>query len=202
MGSSEGQLIKTALGEDWLQLSEITRQRFLKVSTIEKPILYKGLMDEIKTSPIGKLFAFFGRFLNAPLVPYSENNVPIEVEVLTVGKEVHKKRRYLFKNYPSVLVNSIMRTNGKGGFFECIEGGLSMQMKLYVKNGVLYFESIRYLLQFKKLRLTIPILLTPGKTKIIHQEIDKESFSVQISMIHPWFGLLFFQRGVFTEASD
>jgi hypothetical protein len=198
---TEGQLIKLALGEQWKNLSAKTQARFENEPTYTKPKEYDGMMTEVRCSKLGKLFTYITRLINAPLIPYCQKQVPIEVKVYKEAGDpsVHKSRVYYFTGKKPFKVHSAMSLNSKGEFEEYVNSWLGMKMKVYAVAGNLHFEGTNYFIKVAGFRLPIPIIFSPGWASIKHSDYGDDSFLVRIEMIHPWFGLMFLQEGIFKE---
>jgi hypothetical protein len=200
---TEGQLIKLALGEQWNNLSAKIQARFEDEPSASKPKEYDGVMTEVSCSKLGKLMTYFTRLINAPLIPYCEKNVPIEVKVYKEsGNPIdHKSRIYYFTGKKPFKVHSAMSLNNKGEFEEYVNSWLGMKMKVYAAEGNLYFEGMSYFVKIANWRLPIPLLISPGRAYIKHSDYGDDSFLVRIEMKHPLFGMMFLQEGIFKEKS-
>lgn len=198
---TEGQLIKTALGDNWNHLSPKVQKRFEYEPQPDKPKEYVGEMSEISCSMMGVLFAYFGRLFKAPLIPYSGNSVPIEVKVYKKANrpEIYKTRTYYFKGKKPITVQSAMSLSENNVFTEMVNSWLGMTMQVLTKDGNLYFEGKKYFVKIGSKLIAIPTVLSPGIAYVEHQDYEDESFRVKIEMIHPWFGRMFLQDGVFKE---
>ncbi|NDE89809.1 MAG: DUF4166 domain-containing protein [Alphaproteobacteria bacterium] len=198
---TEGQLIKLALGEQWKNLSSKTQARFEQDPLYTEPKEYDGVMTEVRCSPLGKLFAYCAKLINAPLIPYCQTNVPIDVKVYKENGDpsIHKSRVYYFTGRKPFQVHSYMALNRKNEFEEYVNSWLGMTMNVYAINGNLHFETTHYFIKIAEWRLPIPMIFSPGKAMIKHSDYGDDRFEVRIEMIHPWFGLMFLQEGIFKE---
>lgn len=198
---TEGQLIKAALGDKWQNLSPKTQARFEIDPTHEIPKEYVGEMTEVGCSWVGALLANMTRLIGAPLIPYSEKNVPIDVTVFKKPENpaIYKKRTYRFKNHKPFTVLSWMKLGAKGQFQEFVGFGLGMNMILDAKDQKLCFLGQGYFLEIFGFCIPIPFFLSPGKALIIHSDHGDNAFRVRIEMRHPWFGLMYMQDGVFRD---
>lgn len=198
---TEGQLIKSALGQKWSNLSDKTKCRFEADPSNEAPKHYSGNMSEVSCSKVGMLLAYIARFVGGPLIPYSGRNVPIDVIVFKKPNDpaIYKKRTYYFQNRKPFTVQSKMLVNESGEFYEFAGFGLGMKMELNAKNDMLFFEGRKYCLKIGTLSITIPLFLSPGKAFIQHSDYGDDAFQVHIEMQHPWFGLMYVQDGIFRD---
>lgn len=197
MNKTEEQLIKSALGLEWCNLSPKTQARFKAYPDAD--IEYTGLMSEIHCSLAGKIFANIARIFGSPLVPYSGHDIPIHVVVYKKpGKsDIFKKRTYYFPEKPPFSVETYMHLNAHGEFVEYASLGLGMIMKLNARDGNLYFYGKQYVLDIGRLRIRIPAWLTPGIATVLHTDYGSEQFRVRIEMKHQWLGVTFVQDGIF-----
>jgi hypothetical protein len=197
---TEGQLIKLAMGEQWKNLSAKTQTRFENEPSPSTPKKYTGVMSEVKCSKLGKLMTYFTNLIHAPLIPYHGKNVPIEVTVCKNADtgDIHKERIYYFDGKKPFQVHSNMRMS-KGQFQEFVNSWLGMNMRVYAKEGNLHFEGTNYFIKLGNIEIPLPAFLSPGKAYIKHADDGEDGFLVKIEMIHPWFGLMFLQEGIFKE---
>jgi len=195
---TEGQLIRTALGEAWCNLSPKTQKRFENDPERQE---YIGLMSEVSCTRLGKMMAAFAKLFGSPLIPHSGRDVPIEVLVYKKpgNSDIFKKRTYFFKNTPPFTVQTHMHVNERGEFMEYAGLGLGLKMAVRAKDGKLYFHGLGYGLSVGKYLLPIPAFLSPGIAFIEHSDYGEKQFRVRIEMRHPWFGVMFIQDGVFGE---
>ncbi len=139
---------RTLLGEKaWASLRNSIRERFAKPT--EKTIEYIGVMQHMRLSIMGRLFANFCRLLGTPLAPYAEQNVDMLVKVYP-----HKRlrgltweRHYFFKHHDRIIAKSTKCINEDTGLMEIVDSGLGMDLKITAEQGALHFRSTRYFLQ-------------------------------------------------------
>ena len=189
--------IRNQLKEHFKRLHPNIQQRF--ICDPERPITYHGKMHIIRRSTMGWFFAQITRILNHPLTPYQGENVPIDVILHKHKNGVCWKRSYYYPQRKPYVVTSTKKESMAGEMMECVGGGFGMLLKVYEKDTALHFESHHFFWQLFGMRITLPHWLTPGKTHVIHQDLDNGTFSFTISIQHKYFGETFFQYGIFKE---
>jgi hypothetical protein len=191
--------LKRQLGPGWFDLHPDIRQRFDREPAAGETITYEGVMQEIRCSRMGWLFAQLTRIVGNPLTPFSGRGIRMEVALSKVsGKEgVYWKRTYFHAGCAPYVVTSVKRESPAGEMLECVGGGFGMKLRVYARDGNLHFESYRYFWSFLGRQLPLPHWLSPGKTHVVHADLGGGNFMFRISMVHRQLGETFFQQGVF-----
>lgn len=186
-----------ALGRDaWGRLAPAVRTRISA-----KRARYVGVMDRVELSLTGSLLAWLAVPFGRPLITRSGTAVPMSVEVSpTSDGGSCWQRRYHFPGRPPVDVASVKRVTANGTLVECLGGAVQMHLDLREHRGALIFESCRYSLTLGPLAINLPPWLSPGRTRVRHRDLGDGTFEFTLSVSHPLFGRLTYQRGRFTEA--
>ncbi len=207
--------LRAALGDDWLRLHPDIRARFTLAPGLTRQA-FTGTMRHIHRSPAGWLIAKLIAFVR--ILPSARTrDVPFEFNLSPAANAGWvKERLYHFApdNGGRFEFRSIMRIANQGGRVELVEQfpfGLGMKIKLGAEgeNGdTLYFRDDGYFLRIGKenargggWRLPLPRWLTVGRFTLAHKNIDRENFTVEISLDHPLLGRLFYQYGAFSEST-
>lgn len=201
-------LLRTALGAQWQHLHPDIRARFTLAPGAARQ-RFTGSMSIIERSRIGWLIAraiAFVRILpsvRARDVPFEFNLAPACASAPAAGWL--KERLYYFSD-GRFEFRSLMRIARNGDLIEQFPFGLGMKIKLGAEgeNGdTLYFRDDGYFLrigQRYQWRAPLPRWLTVGRFTLAHKNIDRENFTVEITLDHPLFGRLFYQYGAFSES--
>ena len=199
---TEGQLFRSQLGDDWRRLSPHIQSRFEHDPPVGTIVRYRGIMQEIRCSRIGKLLARFVQHTGA-LMPYEGREVPVDIEVWTRPNEpdVFKRRIYHLLGRKPFEFRSRMRLENNDKLVEYVGGGFGMFITVSVKETHLQFTDDGYFFQIGAIRLPVPRVLSPGAVYLLHEDLGPAAFRITIDIRHPWFGALYFQRGTF-EHSD
>ena len=194
--------IKWQLGHAWHQLHPNVQRRFNRLPTEQDPIIYDGVMEVVKCSRAGWLFAFLTKVIGNPLSPHQGTNVPMKVKLTSRANScgVYWQRTYYFPNKKPFQVTSVKKDD-QGKMMEMVGGGFGMFLDVYAENGELHFMSTRFFWKFIKWYVPLPHWLSPGKTHVIHQDLGGGEFRFTITMDHSLLGQTFYQTGVFHEAS-
>lgn len=191
-------LLRTSLGTEWQHLHPDIRARFTLASG-ETRQSFSGMMSEIDRSALGWLIARLIAFVHV-LPAARARDVPFEFNLTAApGAGWIKERLYHF-SARRFEFRSVMRLARNGELIEQFAYGLGMKIKLAAVADTLYFRDDGYFLRIGALRLPLPRAITVGRFTLAHRNIDREHFSVEISLDHPWFGRLFYQYGNFRQA--
>lgn len=184
----------------WARLHPAIRRRF---ADHDLTVTYPGDM-QVKASWFGAVFAFFLLPFGRPLPLAKTKTYDAQVDVFpehTGG--VVWRRDFLRNQKGPIRIESVKQLGADGGLLECIRrgplGGIGMGLKVFERDGALCFQSHHYFLQWGKLRLPMPLFLTPGQTLVEHIDLGGGDFRFRLTMTHPWFGESINQDGVFTD---
>jgi len=112
-------------------------------------------------------------------------------------------RRYHFGNGRDFTVHATKSHGSDGELIEHIGRGFSMRLKLLESDGNLIFKSTAYQFSIVGRTITIPALLTPGKTTVTHEQIEGDRFRFTLVVDHPLLGRTIYQDGDFySSVSD
>jgi len=113
------------------------------------------------------------------------------------------QRNFLRPDNAPLRIESVKQLGDDGNLMECIRpgllGGIGMGLRVFEENGALNFASTHYFVAWGKVRLPIPIWLTPGHTLVEHIDEGNGNFRFRLTMTHPWFGRTIYQDGVFAD---
>ncbi len=194
---------KLAGTKDWARLHPAIKKRF---SDHSLRITYPGKLS-VHTSRVGFVFAVLLYPFGKPLPVARARSFIAEVKVSpdTNGGVVWQ-RNFLRKDKTSLRIESVKQLDAGGGLMECIRpgllGGIGMGLKVYEQLGALNFTSTYYFLNWGKLRIPIPLWLTPGRTLVEHIDEGDENFRFRLTMTHPLFGRTVYQDGVFRDPAN
>lgn len=184
----------------WARLSPEVRQRFSADRKCQST-RYQGVMDEVFLSSSGKLLAHLCRLIGTPWALYNGRGVPITVDVYHDKKTggMTWDRFFFFKNKKVNRVRSTKIIQKDSRLVEVVGGSFGMYLDVTEKAGGIYFESARFFCQCGKVKIPIPHILTPGKTKVSQTALDGGEFEFKLSVTHRLLGCVFRQVGRFKE---
>jgi len=197
--------LRGVLGEAaWHRLPPPVRVRFG-----EPPLTvdYIGESDVVRASLLGSLLAHLCCLIGTPVVPGTGCNVPAVVHVGPREEGVAWNREYLWPNSKGCLVRSTKVIDSAGALVERLPARLCMPLRVYERDGVLNFVSSGYYFYLSlrrgwQCRLPLPAWLSPGVTHVQHVDQGAGWFRFSMSVVHPWFGELFYQTGRFRAAEE
>ena len=156
-------------------------------------------MLNIYLSWLGFLLAHLCRLIGTPLALYSGVNVPMEVRVYpdqNQGGMVWDR----FYRYPDGRLNRVKSTKcirADAGLIELVGCGFGMYLSVSEIDRAIVFECTRYFWQVGRFRISIPQLLTPGKTIVKQRALRNKKFEFSLDVHHRLLGKVFYQVGVF-----
>lgn len=196
--------IKNQLNEGWNKLNPNIQERFANEPELGEKLVYEGVMQIIRCSKMGSLFAHLTRIIGNPLTPYEGINIPMEVELFKKPAKsgVYWRRIYHYPNKKPYIVTSVKKESCNGEMMECVGGGFGMLLKVYEQDSSLHFESYRYFWKFLFLRIPLPHFISTGKTHVVHSDLGNGDFRFTISMTHKYLGETFYQDGIFRRMGE
>ncbi|WP_317201546.1 DUF4166 domain-containing protein [Janthinobacterium sp.] len=204
-GPSEGELFRRILGPEWLKLHPDIQRRFARNPAPGRPLYYRGVLSELRSSRLGKLLAYLSMpLIQGALMPYDDADFPVDIQVYSKPDcaAIFKQRIYRLHGRRPVRFTSFMREGARGEVLEYVGMGLGMKLKLAVRDGNLHFSSDGYFWDILGWRLPLPGVLTPGKTFLCHRNDSPGQFNIRIEIRHCLFGTTFTQAGVFQEMAN
>ena len=183
----------------WSRLTADIRRRFKAKPRAGEAFSYFGTMGIVACSTAGQLLAQLYRLIGTPLPPYRGDQVPVTIRLYRdrAGGGIVWERRYALARRCPLKVCSTKTLDRDGGLLECIGGGFGMRLRLFERDCALHFLSTGYFCRLGPLKIPIPLLLTPGRTHVIHSDLGGGRFRFTMSIVHPVLGTTFFQDGSF-----
>ena len=202
---SEGQLFKQILADTWHLLHPDIQVRFDKNPQFGKPLLYKGEVSKLWCSWWGKFLGYATMpLIKGALIPYRAEHARVDIQVYS--KEplpyIFKKRMYHITGRKPLKFTSYMREGEAGHVLEYVGCGFGMKLKMRVKDGNLHFESKGYFWDIGICRIPLPDILSPGKTRLVHENRGPKEFFIRIEITHRLLGRMFVQEGVFQDVTE
>jgi hypothetical protein len=185
---------------DWNRLHPDIQKRF-SLANAHRCVTYGGVMYEVYLSFAGRLLAQLCRLIGTPLALYSERNVAMEVRVYP-DRKLQGMTWDRFYYYAGKKLNRVRSTKcilPKAGMVEIVGFGFGMHLTVYEENQAIVFESKRFFWQLGGLKISIPSLLTPGKTIVKQQALNAGRFRFSLQVDHALLGRVFYQVGDFSE---
>ena len=164
---------------------------------------YVGVMEQVELSPAGRLLAWLAAPIGRPLATHTGRDVDVAVEVSPDADGGSQWRRlYHFATHGTVDVTSVKRLNEDGLLVECLGGWMHMVLNVREEDGALVFESNEYVLNVGPFAIKLPSWLNPGRTRVVHRDLENGHFRFELAITHPLLGRLVTQGGTFIERSD
>ena len=191
-------LLRQALGARWQALHPDIRARFTPApgTTMQA---FNGSMQVVERSTLGWLIAKLIAFVRI-LPAIKARDVPFEFHLASAQDSGWIKQRIYHFQSGRFEFKSVMKLDAAGDLIEQFAYGLGMKIRLVAEADKLYFLDDGYFLRSGTLRLPLPRWLTVGRFELIHQNTDRDNFTVEINLEHPLLGRLFHQHGHFRQA--
>lgn len=184
----------------WLRLPEAVRVRFADGAPA---VDYVGEFEIVRANLLGRIIAWACQIIGTPVAPRIGSNVPAIVHVGPAGNGIEWRREYRWPNRSPSVVRSTKVIRADGALVEELPAGLCMSLHVYERAGVLHFVSRAYYFEFailrirRRVRLRLPMWLTPGITHVEHIDDAEGWFRFTMTVTHPFFGEVFYQTGRF-----
>ena len=188
--------------EDWAALPLSIRRRFSRRLADGNTAVYVGEILETRTNMAGWLLAHAARLIGSPFPISRDVHVPSVVSVTedrANGGQIWTRLYARRRRFPRI-VHSSKRFAGPTGLEEHVGHGVGMTLTMEVKDDALVFRSRDYFVEFFGLRIRLPTWFTPGALTVTHAECADGRFSFTLDVVHPRFGLIIRQMGLFREA--
>lgn len=188
--------------EAWAWLPEPVRERFSKRLGPGQAVTYVGKITESRRNVAGRIVAFLGRLVGAPLPLTDDLGVPAVVSV-TEDAEAHGQfwtRMYgRARGFPQVI-HSSKRFAGPTGLEEYLGLGFGIALAVRADGKGIHFVSDHYFLSVGQYRLRLPRLLSPGQLTVSHVEHGDGWFAFILRLDHSLLGRMIRQKGLFRES--
>ncbi len=187
--------------DDWNALPDAVQQRFSKLLTGDRQAIYEGRTTDLRMNRAGWFLAQFLRLVGAPLPVACATNAP---SLVCVSEDTARDGQVWSRIYgrdsrfPQVI-HSIKSFSGPTGLEEYIGFGVSIALKISVKECALVFSSDAYHLHIFSRRIRMPQLFSPGQLTVTHKDEGGGEFRFSLSLNHPLLGELVFQSGLYCD---
>jgi Domain of unknown function (DUF4166) len=190
-------------GAEWKRLPVAIQRRFERHLAVGESVTYVGKVASTERTALGWIWAQLLRVIGAPLPLAALSHSP-SVVVVTGDRDVRAQvwtRIYHEAGRLPQVVRSMKHFAGSTGLEERVGGGIGMALTVSVESRALLFRSAGFHWRCGRLRLAIPIWLTPGQVEVRHREERHGCFSFELSVVHPWFGRIIHQVAYFQDAT-
>jgi hypothetical protein len=188
--------------ETWAQLPDAVQRRFSKRLQGVEVALYRGIVTQAESSPLGWCLAQACRLIGAPLplgVATGAMALVVVSEDLPTGGQCWTRIYGRPFGFPQVI-HSAKRFAGPTGLEEYLGRGVGMALRVTGIDQGIAFVSDHYFLQVGGWRVRLPQMLSPGRTTVIHRDIGGGAFEFELSLDHPLAGMIIHQKIRFEDA--
>lgn len=199
---SEKPIFQTVLGESWGELGSIVQRHYFLKPRSSDYICVSGEMSEVYHSKAAKLLMPLGLLFGA-VVPYKGKNIPIDVHYTTTPSDsnIYWDRVFKFKR-KNFHFKSHMEPVKQNEVIEFVRFGMGTRLQVTAEDGALVFRDIGYVWRLFGHDIPIPGRWLMGKVYVEERPVDDESFSMKMTLEHPFLGVLFRYAGTFTIVGE
>lgn len=201
----DGQIdVRSTIGPAaFARLPARVRARFSHHGIGHAPIVYRGLMEQVESTRLGRLIALATRLVGNPVVAGTGHNVPCTVTLKPDAKlgGTIWHRRYSFAGRTETAATT-KRRGRNGGPVESFSGHFGMVLDIREVAGELHFITDRYFFEWRSLRICLPRFASPGRLTVIHADEEDGWFRFTMTLKHCLFGVLLHQDGLFYDPED
>jgi hypothetical protein len=163
--------------------------------------VYHGYVVSTERNLAGRLWTQLLRVVGAPL-PLGAMRRATTTVVVTADAAGHGQcwtRMYQQPGRLPQVIRSRKQFAGHTGLEEQIGAGICMALKVSVELQTLVFRSDGYYWHWHRVKLPLPLWLTPGCIEVRHREERDGLFSFVLTVVHPWYGQVFRQISYFKD---
>lgn len=185
----------------WARLPAAVRARFSKRLAPDAAVTYVGTIVDSRRTLAGQWLTELCRLIGAPLPLDADIGVPAVVTVTedgTSGGQFWTRMYGRLRGFPQVI-HSSKRFAGPTGLEEYLGCGFGIALTVSTDEQALHFHSDHYSLIVGGTRLRLSRWLSPGALTISHVDQGDERFAFVLSLVHPLFGEIIRQTGIFRE---
>ena len=188
------------LRQGWKSLPHSIKRRFVKTSTARQVTIYKGRIHKTHISIPGWCLVKLSKLIGCPL---PSNNCKGQAIVLVQECPVENAQSWT-RIFPShtpfpQVIQSRKQFQGPTGLEEIISPHVGVALKVSLADKSILFVSDHYFLKIRGIRLPLPALFTPGTLTVTHKETSPKRFRYTFHLVHPLFGEMVYQTGIFEE---
>jgi hypothetical protein len=185
----------------WSRLPAAVRERFSKRLAPDAAVTYVGTIVDSRRTLFGQWLTELCRLIGAPLPLDADVGVPAVVTVTedgTSGGQFWTRMYGRLRGFPQVI-HSSKRFAGPTGLEEYLGCGFGIALSVSTDEQALHFHSDHYFLIVGDRRLRLPRWFSPGALTISHVDQGDERFAFVLLLVHPLFGEIIRQTGIFRE---
>jgi len=195
-------IFKAIFAQEWNMLPKVMKKHYRNKAYSNDVTTAKGHMN-VRYSKILILLLPAFRLLGV-LVPYSGENIPVEVHYRSSPdtKAFHFDRVFYFPNKKPYHFRSKMLQMHGNVVIEFMRFGLGWRMKYLYDGKKVILQHYGYRQKIFRWVIPLPLSLLIGKGHAEEYAIDENTFRMKMTIKHRLFGELFTYSGTFTIETD
>lgn len=193
----EEPIFKAVFGESWDELPPVMRKHYANHPYSNEVTTVQGVLDVFCKSPLLWLSPFMRLLGQIPT--FNENNVPVTVrfESDVSSKSFHFIRNFHFSDRKSYVFQSRMLHIKEDEVIEIMRFRLGWKMRYSWDGKKVTLKHKGYTLQIFGHFIPLPLTMLMGAGNAAEYPIDDNTFDMEVSITHPWWGEIYGYKGRF-----
>lgn len=190
-------IFKPIFGEHWEQLPLVIQKHYANKPYSHDKVVVEGVLDVESRGFIKILTPFFRILGSVPVV--TEYGVPVTVNFDShpMTKAFHFNRVFHFKQHKPYSFRSRMLQLEDNRVVEIMRFGLCWLMTYEWTGEKVLLRHQGYALHVLGHFMPLPLHWIMGHGDAEEIAVDDDHFDMKVTIVHPWFGEMYFYRGRF-----
>ncbi len=191
-------IFKSIFGRDWDKLPPVLRKHYANRPYSDDIYAVNGTLDVMCSGPI-RIFAWLFWLLKG-VPPYNENNVPVTVSFESEPNTAFFlfNRTFNFRTRKTYHFKSKMIQVDGCNVIEVMPFRIAWKMRYLWEDSRVKLKHKGYGLYIFGTFIPLPLTPLMGAGNAEEIAVDENTFDMQVSITHPWWGKLYGYSGRFT----
>ena len=191
-------IFQPIFGESWNDLPPVMRKHYANRPFSHDVVTVEGMMS-IRIAPAMRLLFPLLRLAGA-LVPYEGEDVPVTVHFRSEpdSDAFCFERVFYFPNRKPYVFRSRMRPQGGDEMVDFMRFGIGWRGGYAWEGGKVKMHHKGYAWRMLGVVMHLPFDWLLGRGEAEEEAIDEDTFRMEMTMTHPWFGEVYRYGGEFT----
>jgi len=193
-------IFKSIFGDDWDSLPPVMRKHYANCPYSEEVTTVEGKLDVFCKPPLLWLSPIMKLLGQIPT--FNENNVPVTVrfESDLNSKAFHFNRRFLIPARKPYVFHSRMLQIKDNEVIEIMRFRLGWKMQYSWDGEKVVLAHRGYAIQLFGHFIPLPLTILMGAGNAVEFPVDDNTFDMEVSITHPWWGEIYGYKGRFEVA--
>lgn len=188
---------KSIFGEDWGSLPPVMKKHYANHPYSDEVTTVEGVLNVFCKPPLLWLSPLLKLLGQIPT--FNENNVPVTVrfESDLNSKAFHFNRSFNFPDRKRYYFRSRMLQISQSEVIEIMRFGLGWRMQFSWDGEKVVLSHKGYAIQMFGHLIPLPLTMLMGAGSAAEYPIDDNTFDMEVSIAHPWWGEIYGYKGRF-----